>query len=208
MDVAIVAEDFFRGRQEGFFPPDNAQFDLEEMPRPLWASEPKAKDRGEYVELIAYCVLKDRYGRVWAYERKRGSTEKRLQGDVSIGVGGNVERQDRRRADGLLDVFKQAAYREVEEEVEVNLTPSKTPQLEGILYMPGSLEDEPPCSADHVGIVYTLGPFREVSVREEDTLGPLGWWDVSSAEQMLIRPGEHIVGEMLEDWSQELLLYI
>lgn len=78
-----------------------------------------AERDADYKQLIPYVVLRFR-GLIFAYHRGARSSEARLRGRISIGLGGHIGESD--VGDHLLtrEIYHRAARREMEEEVELS----------------------------------------------------------------------------------------
>lgn len=68
-----------------------------------------------YRQIIPYIVVRNTDGKILTYKRQPRSSEDRLQGQYTIGVGGHVEQSD---GNGWVAVMN-AAKREVQEEIGV-----------------------------------------------------------------------------------------
>lgn len=75
-----------------------------------------------YVQLIPYIVVMDSDNRVFCYTRLSEGSEKRLEGKLSIGIGGHINPVDQfmagRRA--LSTIITYGANREVAEELDID----------------------------------------------------------------------------------------
>lgn len=130
-----------------------------------WLERDLAEHDERWLQPIPY-VLLTRDGEVWCYRRRGG--DPRLDGGLSCGVGGHVERDDWRN--GLEDAVLAAARRELSEELE-NAAGLSPPVPRAWLY-----EGASAVGRVHVGIVCTVrwpgGPPR---VRDGEALDPLGF---------------------------------
>lgn len=160
--------------------------------------------RGENAEIntglkqpIPYGIVTsdDRDGelRVFVYERLEGGTESRLQGRLSIGVGGHMNvlpTPDK----PFMEIVKEEASRELAEElifesVEGEVDPTIYPvEIVGLLN-----DDLDDVGRVHLGILYTVetNPNHSVAVRETDNLKGT-WMTLEELEQ---------VRDRLEGWS-------
>lgn len=147
-----------------------------------------AEQDATILQLIPYIVLMKNDKKIFSYQRKGGG-EKRLDGLCSIGIGGHINPQDRRRPRGPSgqsksssdiigwDTVKQGAIRETVEELEIDGTfVRENLKMVGTLYAPISADGAsgkpgPTAGQVHLGIVFVL-PLADtiVKVREAENL--------------------------------------
>ena len=134
------------------------------------------------LQIIPYVILMAPDHKVFSYQR-RGGGEKRLDGKHSIGVGGHVNKVDRRRVPGTKKGSKSigwgtveaGALREITEETHIDPRWVKEKlRMVGTIYTPVLGEADvskpgPTAGQVHIGIVYVLPIDSEVvMVKEED----------------------------------------
>lgn len=136
---------------------------------------------------IPYAVIK-RGDEVFVYKRLSGGGETRLHDQLSIGIGGHMNRINNIYdwKDNLLLNF----YRELHEELDI-MDPIPEPEIIGLIN-----DDNDEAGEYHIGIlmVVTLPEHVEVSVRETDKLE--GYW-LRSKDLW-----KHPLFESLEAWSK------
>ncbi len=148
----------------------------------------EAEQDVRYKQLIPYVVL--RHGdTVFQYVRGKRSTESRLQDMRSIGVGGHIEPTDRSLFSSDHQVYREAARREVHEEVELS-----TSYVERIVAL---LNDESTeVGRVHFGIVHLWDLVEPNVKKREGLITQAGFTPIGRLRD---EPGE------LEHWSQLVL---
>lgn len=133
-------------------------------------SEYEVKRRGDmeedpaYKQLISYCLLENERGDILVYERLGGGGEARLHGQSSIGVGGHMN--DVPEADGIENVLRINALRELEE--EVGLTAEKAKDMVHVGFIN---DDNNEVGRVHIGVVFKIiVQSDDVEAKETDTL--------------------------------------
>ena len=134
-----------------------------------------------FQQIIPYVALTCR-GRVLLLERLEQGGEKRLHGKSSIGVGGHVNPEP----PGKEPLLVRGLIREVEEEVELDLSKTDPPELLGFIRDVATAVGQV-----HFGLACRIEVPEPVSIRETDTL--VGRW-VPSDDLSL-----H--AEKMETWS-------
>jgi predicted NUDIX family phosphoesterase len=142
----------------------------------------------QWKQVIPYAIIR-RGEEVFLYKRLKAGGEKRLHDQLSIGIGGHMNRiNDVRNWDSnLLINF----HRELFEELNINLPLSVEPEVVGLIN-----DDNSDAGLYHIGILMVLDIPEdvEVSVKETDQLE--GYW-VRAKD--LTKSG---LFESLESWSQ------
>lgn len=151
--------------------------------------ENNAEINFDYKQPIPYAVVKKGH-KVFVYERLAGGGEVRLQGKLSLGVGGHMNKTEDSFNMSLLGNLQ----RELNEELNISLPADEHMHLETIGFINNELDE---VGKVHLGIlvIVNLPEEAEVTVRETDQLK--GHWVpiASLAEDMSIY-------ERLEAWSQ------
>jgi len=145
-------------------------WDSQRLPEFNWRPRREVEDDAEWQQPIAYVVLK-RKSLVWAYRRKGG--DGRLDGRVSIGVGGHVDPVDQRPAQ--LETLLAAASREMAEELANGYSLNQPRPMAWIH------EHESAVGLVHLGFVCCIEWDRdeEPQVRRGEKLESLGFVDPS-----------------------------
>lgn len=163
---------------------------------PLWLTRTPALevDPG-VVQVVAYVLVRSR-GLYAAFRRTREAGEGRLHGRITLGLGGHVERQDAKGV-GPHGAILRAAFRELEEEVDLSQPPHSVPRA-GLIYDPSE-----PVSARHLGAVF-LADHEHSSLEVLDPgLEHLGWF----APQVL-RDHGYASRADVEPWSRIVLRHV
>lgn len=146
-----------------------------------------AEENSDLKQPIPYAII-SRGDEVFVYKRLAGGGESRLHDQLSIGVGGHMNRiNDIRGWDSNLMLN---LYRELSEELEISES-FDHPEIIGLIN-----DDTDDVGLFHIGIlvVVKLPEGAEVTVRETDSLE--GYW---IRKQDLKKSG---LFESLESWSQ------
>lgn len=150
-------------------------------PRDVMESDPSFK------QIVPYLLLRHE-DQVFRYWRTRKGGESRLHHLYSIGVGGHINQRDENLFSSGQQIFREAAMRELQEELECVQTPELT--WIGIIN-----DDETEVGKVHLGLVYEAH-FDNPTVRlREQALGR-GEWK---------RLGELKDGVEYETWSSFLI---
>jgi predicted NUDIX family phosphoesterase len=132
--------------------------------------------------------------RVFVYERLEGGTESRLQGKLSIGVGGHMNVLPS-AGKPFMELVKEEASRELTEELEFGSVEGEVDPGTYPVTVIGLLNDErDDVGKVHLGILYTVetNPNHYVKVRETENLR--GEW-MTLAELETVK-------DRLEGWSE------
>lgn len=70
-----------------------------------------------YRHFATYVIIQDAEGKILTYPRAKGSTEERLHGNWSVGIGGHITVKNCDALDSLESIFSEAIIRELEEEL-------------------------------------------------------------------------------------------
>lgn len=178
----------------------------EVIPKAAFVDRWMAEVDNTILQLIPYVVIMSPDKKIFSYQR-RGS-EKRLIDRFSIGIGGHINPEDRRKGLGFKDnpygigwdTVKQAAVREVCEELDMDPAVVKANlKLCGIVYTPNdetadSSKPGPAVGEVHIGIVYVLSVENsEIKVKEEDSI--IGYKFINKPSDI----------QKFEKWSQMVL---
>lgn len=132
-----------------------------------FVDRPTAERTPAWKQWIPYCVIRCRRPgappeAVFHVQRTSGTTESRLHGKRSIGIGGHIEPTDAGpdRADG--GFFRRALRRELGEELRLGLPDRHEPRLAGILN-----DDTTSVGSVHAGLVFTLDLDLPIAVANE-----------------------------------------
>jgi predicted NUDIX family phosphoesterase len=148
-----------------------------------------AEENQDWKQPIPYAVLK-RGDEVFVYKRLSGGGETRLHDQLSIGVGGHMNRIN--DIHNWNDNLKVNFYRELGEELDIKIrTVTPEPKIIGLIN-----DDKDDAGLFHIGIlmVLELPEHTEVTVRETEQLE--GYW--LRARDLTKSP----LFESLETWSQ------
>lgn len=136
-------------------------------------------------QLIPYVILRCG-GRVFRYVRGKEAGEARLRAKGSIGIGGHIEQRDETLFASDRDLYRDAAAREVAEEVHVG-----APHRERIVGLIN--DDSNPVGRVHFGVVHLWELERPDVTRRERQITQSGFVELDelAAER-----------DQLETWSQ------
>lgn len=155
-------------------------------------------------QLLPYIVLTKKFRGVnyyFTYRRGKGVGEGRLQGNVSIGIGGHIDLADAQHQNSVLDpmlTIISSTRREIEEEVEFTC-PNGDLNL-GFKSLGVLVDNSNAVGRVHLGLVF-LGILSDedgTATCKEPELETLGWY---TAEQLLDS------GLPLEKWTEILALH-
>ena len=140
-------------------------------------------------QLIPYIVVVNKEGKIGAFQRIKG--DKRLVNGVTIGVGGHVEPID--TVGKSKDILFSAAYRELEEELDIS--------------DPASLEmtnininsDSTAVDSVHSGVVFVVEPKWRLTCRDGE-LEFLGWKTFNELAHMNLESWSTLIRKDLEKW--------
>lgn len=214
--VQVVDRAAFFGGQwpQGFTPLDDdagRRFLERALHSARFVDRAQAESTPAWKQWIPYCVLRCADGAfpsnpgpdcgALLVQRIRGTSETRLHGAWSIGLGGHVEPDDAQRTTADATAFFAAALlRELHEELDLGPDPLPAPRLMGLIN-----DDSTEVGAVHAGLAYVLDlpmPLATASTR------------VAIREISKLRGGfTHLVGlrelwlnrSQFESWSQLLL---
>jgi len=172
-----------------------------------FAPEAECEADPDLCELVVYTVVwrrrRDEHIEVLVGQRQPDAGEERLYGKRFLGWGGHVERRDAEVATWYpYATLYEAARREIWEELE----PEPDHLLlepRGTLYLPGSLDDEPDDSADHLGVAFTC-EVSNARVKEVKKYGEGEWWNgrqFGCVKYTANQGGSH----PFEDWSAAII---
>lgn len=147
-----------------------------------------AEENEYWKQPIPYSIIK-RGRDVFLYKRLKSGGEKRLHDQLSIGVGGHMNRVNDIR--NWNDVLKFNMYREINEELSIKNSGDAEPEVIGLIN-----DDQDEVGLYHIGILSILELPEEatVEVKETDTLE--GFW--IRIKDLKKTP----LFENLESWSQ------
>lgn len=146
--------------------PDAGAWAVDDWPdRHVWMERAQAESDERWLQPIPYVLIADG-AEVWCYRRDGG--DRRLDGRLSCGVGGHVERCDQRETPR--QSILAGAGRELEEEIiRVAAWGPLVPRA--FLY-----EGRSAVGRVHLGVVFVVDPGdREFAARDGEALQPLGF---------------------------------
>jgi predicted NUDIX family phosphoesterase len=144
----------------------------------------------DFKQLIPYCVLQNREGKIFSYQRTKFSGEQRLLGKKSIGIGGHINPIDGKAADK--EAYLNGLDRELKE--EVGFVPDyQYTFLVGFLY-----DDSDKVGRVHLGIVHQV--LVDSPIEPKDLALSEGVW--LSKEEL----AQDI--DSYENWSKFLINFI
>ena len=138
-----------------------------------------------FQQIIPYVLVKTTDGKFFVTRRING--EQRLQGKLSLGVGGHINPCDDTR-DGCEKMIKNGLERELAEEVKI-------PKVRKIrIYEYGTVRDLQSTTPDHIGIVFIqeVDSPKNIKVRETENLEGL-WMTIDELKKNL---------SSLESWAK------
>ena len=142
----LFKNDYF----EGFIPHNKKDFESRILKYFKWLPRKEAEHNSDYKQPIAYTIiLNDKLRTVFGYQRAsedKKYSEKRLQGKFSIGIGGHIDKTDRKSKNVILTSFK----RELKEEIDII---GKIKKIEPLGYINNDSDD---VGKVHFGILYLL----------------------------------------------------
>ncbi len=142
----LFKKDYF----EGFKPHNEKDFESRILKNFKWLPRKDVENNTNYKQPIAYAViLNDELRTVFSYQRAledKKYSEKRLQGKFSIGIGGHINKIDRKSKNVILTSFK----RELKEEIDII---GKIKKIEPLGYINNDSDD---VGKVHFGILYLL----------------------------------------------------
>lgn len=161
----------------------------------------------EKLQIISYITLREvGSNKIFAYRRGNDSTESRLKGLYSIGLGGHVE-QTPSEGQTIVDVLIEDIFRELEEEVGLVRTNNLKKYLQRVFEQDDykliySTDRE--MDKVHLGLWIVLPiDARLISSKELDIISRSTWM-YKSELHLLTRSG----AESLETWSAAILQYL
>ena len=174
------------GRFQGFSPNVDDYLNLLLCPsNNLFMDRNVAEHDDHYKQLIPYVVL--RFGEsIFSYVRGKKSSESRLIAMRSIGIGGHIEPADQSLFSSDLDLYLEAARREVSEEVRLD-----SPYHESIVALIN--DDSTDVGKVHLGIMHIWDLAEPKVAKREGLITQSGFVSVESLKAHL---------EDLETWSQ------
>ena len=188
--VLVVGREHLFNHEELHFQGYKKTEELPELEDRLMAYEVKRRGDMEedesYKQLITYAVLQDKEtGEYLYYKRLEKSGERRLEGTLSIGVGGHTNDSENEEITTIDELLYENAERELNEELLLG----EVVKLERVGYVNN---DEDAVGRVHLGVIYCGEVSSKELVRcgEPDVLS-LGWATLDELKQE----------ENLEDWS-------
>jgi len=140
-----------------------------------------------YKQIIPYQLFRCQ-DRFFVYQRGGGVGERRLAGQLSVGLGGHINSGDAKNGILTIAAYYEALFREREE--ELILSETVTTHFLGWIN-----DDSDPVGQVHLGAVHlceTAG-VSAIHIREQgEDIHERGWW---SAEEILAQ------GDRFEKWS-------
>lgn len=159
-----------------------------------------------YKQIIPYTILSydDHSSQEWellSYWRSTASSEERLHGNCSIGIGGHVNVEDVNLGnpyEGLAEVLSRCRYREIYEEVAMNwqslLFPENESRFIGIIN-----DDSNDVGKVHLGLVYEHFLVSKDIYPKENALKTFEFMTVAKQKENY---------EFMESWSQIVYRYL
>lgn len=140
----IIPGGFFRG-----FKAADQELITELAKVAIWHDKDDAEKNPAFKQLVGYCAVFNRDGRVFAYSRSRKDEsyqEKRLQGKISWGIGGHIEVKD---GEGEKAIAGSIA-REIAEEIKF-----VDGKLTAINFL-GCINDDDDVGKVHLGLLFAV----------------------------------------------------
>lgn len=193
--ILVVDREHLFNNEELHFQGFKSTKDLPELEDNMLDFEVKRRGNMEedetYKQLITYALLQDKEtGDYLYYKRLSKSGEKRLEGKLSIGVGGHTNDIDDA---GTLHTIEELLYENATRELNEELILGEPVKLERVGYVNN---DEDAVGRVHLGVVYCaeVSSKELVECGEPDVLR-LGW---ASLEELKKE-------EELEDWASIII---
>lgn len=187
--ILVVERDvLFEGKElefQGYRNLEDGDKILAPMEKYLVKRRGDMEEDNTYKQLITYAVIVDKETEdVLIYERLQAGGEKRLNGSLSIGVGGHTN--EIRELNNIEEMLKENALRELNE--ELHLGEKVNPKIIGFVN-----NDADEVGEVHFGVVYgvEVSSKDKVSCRETDVLA-IGW---ATREELKTK-------DNLEAWSK------
>ncbi|MBX3443568.1 MAG: phosphoesterase [Planctomyces sp.] len=161
--VLVVPTSLFHdlGHFQGFQP--NIEPYLKSLLDPAYTSyrpRHEVEEDPSFKQLIPYCIFRWQ-GRVFHYTRGKLQGDGRLRSKRSVGIGGHISSVDR---DGGSDVYREAMWREIQE--EVHLESAWTERCVGLIN-----DDATDVGRVHLGVVHVFElEAPQVRPREESII--------------------------------------
>jgi predicted NUDIX family phosphoesterase len=144
---------------------------------PCYRPRPELECDPDFVQLIAYAILRHSDGSVWAYQRTGG--DQRLRGRKSVGVGGHVDEADA-QAD-IVSSARTALLRELNEELQ--MPPPTIPK-----YPIGWINEQASAVGRvHIGLVWDIpwpDDVRPPQPAAGEALAGIGFLPVNAISEM------------------------
>lgn len=154
----------------------------------------KAEQDPTHKQLIPYCLVKNKKGETFVYQRTKKGQESRLHAKYSFGIGGHEDYSLQFDKMTRMDFHYGNLDRELTEEVGLTRD-DYNDKFVGFLY-----DASNSVGAVHLGLVYHITPkdwdFDINSFKIEDTLGDCGFWSSSKI---------NVNKDKFEGWSQVLI---
>jgi len=136
---------------------------------PIWMEREEAETNEDYRQPIIYSMLEFEDDGFLLYQRAGGG-EKRLNGLLSVGIGGHVDKGDADKATTVLDILENSFIREYQEEVD-DPTPFNNSSFKYESIFRGNAT---PVDRVHMAIFanyYTPSSFWDVTFNEGSVIG-------------------------------------
>lgn len=148
----------------------------------------KVETNDSFKQIIPYVLIKNSKGSLFCYSR--AGSEERLRGQLSLGIGGHINREDAEGLDTLMaveSVIRKGIKRELEEETGIKADGAPARFL-GVIN-----EEFSPVGTVHLGLVFefTLPKDQEISPNEE--VSQSCWLDIDTVRSC---------NELFELWSR------
>lgn len=155
-----------------------------------WLDKEEAEKNPKFKQLVGYCAIINQDGKIFVYRRATKNedySEKRLQGKLSIGIGGHIEHCD---SNGHKGMIASSILREIKEEVFID-GEIKEVELLGIIN-----DDTNPVGQVHFGLFMAVRTnTSQVSPKDPE----IAWGNLKSlkAIKILFKVEQNDV----ENWS-------
>lgn len=170
------------GNFTGFFPGTSDYLEQLLDPQHLrFLPRSAAEQDPSYKQLIPYIVLRSN-DMIYTYARGKKGGETRLHDQLSIGIGGHINRED--GGEGR-DAYDAGYRRELDEEVEIRS--SYQGNIVGLLYDPST-----PVGEVHVGVVHLLDLGQPEVVARDPALAEARFQSLDALAKLR---------ERMETWS-------
>ncbi len=183
-------------RENKVYLPSEVDFEKRILENYQWMKRWLAEENFDYKQPIPYGILIDNSNKIFVYQRWwkwSNAWEKRLYNNISIGVGGHIEKEDVLNIDAKFNIIENVLLREMEEETNV-----KSDNIENIQLLGYINNDSDHVSEVHFWILYL------VRIKDPSNI-VLVDWELASGSFMTLNEAEKVIyssDNVTEEWSK------